>query len=42
MRALHLGELCVTLYYAPPKGQTTVIAEAPDLIQRLPISMAGK
>jgi hypothetical protein len=42
VRALHLGDLGVTLYYAPPKGEPTVIAEAPDLIQRLPISMAGK
>jgi hypothetical protein len=42
VRALHLGDLGVTLYYAPPKGETTVIAEAPDLIQRLPISMTGK
>jgi hypothetical protein len=41
VRALHLGDRGVTLYYVPPKGEPTVIAEAPDLIQRLSISMAG-
>ncbi len=42
VRALHLGDLGVTLYYAPPQGEPTVIADAPDLIQRLPISIGRK
>lgn len=42
IRSLTLAELGVVLYYRAPKGEPAMFAQAPELIQRLPVSPAGK
>ena len=42
VRALELKDLGMTFYYSLPKGQNQILAQAPMLIQRVPIAMAGK
>jgi hypothetical protein len=42
VRALYLKPLGVTLYYPAPKGERQVLAQAPQLIDRLPVSTAGE
>jgi hypothetical protein len=39
---LHLEELGVTLYFAQPKSERFVLAQAPTLKRRVPILMASK
>ena len=42
VRSLHLAELGLTFYYNPPKGEPQVFAQAPELIQRVPVLRAAK
>jgi len=41
IRALHLNEVG-TFFYVPPKGERQLLAQAPELIQRIPILVSGK
>jgi len=41
VRALYLGPLGMTFYYRPPKADTQFVAQAPQLIQRVPVSVTG-
>lgn len=41
VRALYLKPLGMTFYYKPPKGGPQIVAQAPVLIERLPISTGG-
>lgn len=42
VRALRLAEVGATLEYQPPKGERQMLAQAPELIQRIPLSVSGK
>jgi hypothetical protein len=42
IRLLHLAELDLTLYFAQPKAEGPVLAQAPVLNRRVPILMASK
>ncbi len=42
VRALHLEELGLDFYYRAPKAEKQAIAQAPELLQRIPILVAGK
>ena len=42
VRALYLEELGMTFYYPVPKADKQLVAQAPQLIQRLPVLAAGK
>ena len=42
IRALHLNEVGQTFFYVPPKGERQLLAQAPELIQRIPILVSGK
>ncbi|MGO9243346.1 MAG: hypothetical protein ACLQDC_01055 [Verrucomicrobiia bacterium] len=42
IRMLHLAELDLTLYFAQPKAEGPVLAQAPVLNRRVPIFMASK
>lgn len=42
VRSLRLGPLGVSLFYAPHKGKAVNVAQAPELIQRLPVHVTGK
>jgi hypothetical protein len=42
IRALHLAELGTELYYGAPKAEGREMANAPELIQRVPIILKGK
>ena len=42
VRTLQLAPLGITLYYAPPKGSAPFVAQAPELIQRVRVSVSGK
>ncbi len=41
IRSLQLGSLGATYWYAPPRGER-LIAQGPELIERLPITRSGK
>jgi hypothetical protein len=42
IRRLHLKEANVDFFYGPTKGEAQMIAQEPELIQRLPILIASK
>ena len=42
VRTLRLAEAGRTLEYLPPKGERQMLAQAPELIQRIPLSVSGK
>jgi len=42
VRSLHVGHLGMTFFYRPPKGERPLLARAPELIQRIPVSAAAK
>lgn len=42
VRAMHLAELGMDFYYAQPKRESPSLAHGPELIQRVPIAVAGK
>jgi hypothetical protein len=42
IRALHLAKVNIVLTFAAPKGEQTLIAEAPELITSVPILVASK
>lgn len=42
VRSLRLGPLGTSLYYAPHKGEPVGVAQAPELIQRVPVHISGK
>ena len=42
IRALHVADLGTDFSYSVPKGGARVIASAPELIQRIPLSSNGK
>jgi len=42
VRNLSLGTAGMSFSYAPPKREREVIAQGPELIERLPITMGGK
>ncbi len=42
VRALRLAGADLVIYYPVPKADRLIVAQVPELIQRLPISMAGK
>lgn len=42
LRMLHLAELDLTLYFAQPKAEGPVLAQAPVLNRRVPVLMASK
>lgn len=42
IRALQLAEAGVVLSYTAPKAERQLLAQAPELIQRIPLSVSGK
>ena len=42
IRALNVADPGVVLYYGLPKAEKPVIAQAPQLLQRIPVVAAGK
>ena len=42
IRSLQLGNLGLTFYYMPPKGEPPILAKAPELIQRVAVAAVGK
>ena len=42
VRSLYLRELGMTFYYPRPKGEKQFVAQAPELLQRVPVSVSGK
>lgn len=42
VRALYLEHLGLTFNYVPPKAERYVLAQAPELIQRLPVRASAK
>jgi ribosomal protein L30/L7E len=42
VRALRLAQADLVIYYPVSKADRQMVAQVPELIQRLPISMAGK
>ncbi len=42
VRSLRLGPLGMSLFYAPHKGEPMGVAQAPELIQRVPVHINGK
>jgi len=42
VRALRLAEAEATLEYLPPKSERQMLAQTPELIQRIPILVSGK
>ena len=42
VRTLSLGASGVIFWYAPPKREREVVAQVPELIERLPITRGGK
>jgi hypothetical protein len=41
IRALRLAELGLTLEYSVPKAKRQLIVQAPQLLQRIPVTMGG-
>jgi len=41
VRSFDLGHLGTTFFYRPPKGQEVLMAEEPELIQRVPVTVAA-
>ncbi len=42
VRSIHLAELGRDFYYGAPKGENQILAQGPELIQRIQIAAAGK
>lgn len=42
IRALHLAEPGLLFSYAAPKSERQMLAQAPELIQRIPVAVSGK
>ena len=42
VRGLYVAELGVAFYFGAPKAERQVIAQGPELIQRIPVVRAGK
>jgi hypothetical protein len=42
VRALRLAEAGLVIRYPVPKDEQQILAQAPELFQRLPVTMAGK
>jgi len=42
VRSLYVAELGTAFYFAVPKAERLVIAEGPELIQRIPVVRTGK
>jgi hypothetical protein len=42
IRRLHLKEASVDFFYRPTKGEAPMIAQQPELIQRVPVLLASK
>ena len=42
IRRLHLKEAGVDFFYGPTKGEAPMIAQQPELIQRVPVLLASK
>ena len=42
VRSLRLGPIGTSLYYTPRKGDAVRVAQAPELIQRVPVRLYGK
>ncbi|MBZ5516459.1 MAG: hypothetical protein LAN62_16730 [Acidobacteriia bacterium] len=42
VRALRLTGPGLVFSYAPPKGESRLLAQAPELIQRIPVGASGK
>ncbi len=40
--SMHLAELGKDFYFAVPKAEQQILAQGPELIQRVPIAVAGK